>query len=103
MKTYKDTISGETLYVSEQKFGSVYYKNKAMNIYHRVDGPAMVWYDGTERWFQNGRAHRMDGPATVWPSGGTDWWINGERITYMRDRYKGPGLLQQRLDDLKDN
>jgi len=80
MNTYKDTISGETLYVNDKVYGTFYYKDKSFTIPHRVDGPAMVWDDGRKRWFQNGKIHRMDGPAIEWKNKHNEWWIDGEGI-----------------------
>lgn len=44
---------------------------------HREDGPAVIWNDGTENWYQNGRLHREDGPARTWYDGSTTWYIDG--------------------------
>lgn len=52
------------------------------NQLHREDGPAMVWADGTRKWYYNGVLHREDGPAIEWGStrsGREDaWYIDGE-------------------------
>jgi len=101
MKTYKDTISGETLYVERNAHHTAYYKDKAMTIYHRVDGPAIEWNDDTYKWYRNGKVHCMSGPAIVWPSGGTDWYVDGVRVTGMRGEYFGPYQLQDKLNDIK--
>ena len=31
--------------------------------YHRVDGPAIEWVDGSKGWFINDKNHRIGGPA----------------------------------------
>lgn len=31
----------------------------------RLDGPAVVYADGTETWYQNGKVHRLTGPAHI--------------------------------------
>jgi len=45
MKTYKDKVSGETLYVDLDQDRITYYKDKAMTIRHRLDGPAIEGAD----------------------------------------------------------
>lgn len=44
---------------------------------HRLDGPAVVWVDGTKQWWVDGKPHRLDGPAVEWSSGVKEWAING--------------------------
>ena len=54
-----------------------YYKGRL----HRTNGPAVIWADGTELWYQYGLLHRIDGHAVVTPGGYNSWYINGERLT----------------------
>jgi len=48
---------------------------------HRVDGPAIITSDLVEEWYIDGKRHRLDGPAVEWlngrESGRKEWWING--------------------------
>ena len=38
--------------------------------------------DGNQRWFDvNGQHHRLDGPAVIWADGSQEWWVNGKNIT----------------------
>jgi len=62
MKTYKDKVSGETLYVKKDSGFTGYYKDKAMTVYHRLDGPAFEGV-GRKEWYVNDKLHRLDGPA----------------------------------------
>ena len=48
--------------------------------YHRVDGPAIEWADGTKVWYLNGQLHRNDGPAVEWENGSKVWYLNGEIV-----------------------
>ena len=42
-------------YIKKYSNGSKhYYKDKAMTILHRVDGPAIEYADGDKSWFING-------------------------------------------------
>jgi hypothetical protein len=58
-----------------------YYKDKAMTILHREDGPAVEWNDGSKYWRINGKTHREDGPAIEWSDGSKSWYLNGEKLT----------------------
>jgi len=48
--------------------------------FHRTDGPAVIWKDGTEFWYQNDLQHRTDGPAVIWGTGKEYWFINDKSI-----------------------
>ena len=50
--------------------------------YHRFDDqPAIIFADGEQRWYQNGKLHR-DGPegqpAMIDANGGREWYQNGQ-------------------------
>jgi hypothetical protein len=57
--------------------------------YHRVDGPAIIYPDGSEYWFLNGFLHRVNGPAVVNSNGYKVWYLNGK---YHRD--DGPAYME---------
>jgi len=57
----------------------IYYKDKAMTIRHREDGPAVEWFDGSKSWCLNDKLNRLDGPAIEYANGNKEWWINGQR------------------------
>jgi hypothetical protein len=57
--------------------GTKRWRNKEGN-YHRLNGPAIEWRDGTEYWYRHGKLHRDDGPATNWPPGQEEWHKDGE-------------------------
>lgn len=48
--------------------------------YHRTDGPAITWGDGSSMWLINGKLHRLDGPAVESAYGTKRWYINGNLI-----------------------
>jgi len=54
----------------------IYYKDKAMTIRHREDGPAVEWFDGSKSWCLNGKLNRLDGPAIEYANGWKEWYIN---------------------------
>jgi len=53
----------------------VYYLNGK---YHREDGPAVAYANGTKEWYLNGNFHREDGPAYELASGYKVWYLNDE-------------------------
>jgi hypothetical protein len=46
--------------------------------FHRVDGPALEYPNGTKAWYLNGKFHRVDGPAVEHACGDKLWWLNGK-------------------------
>ena len=83
--------------ISKSNYKKTYLDDKTMKP-HRLDGPAVVWNDGSEEWWVNGKRHRLDGPAVILLSGvrnnldrycintyntlekGTskEWWVDGK-------------------------
>ena len=62
--------------VETTKLGAVIYRNAAGE-YHRTAGPAVVYCNGEQHWYQNGKLHREDGPAMIHPNGAEFWYRNG--------------------------
>jgi hypothetical protein len=62
---------------------------------HRLDGPAVIWEDGEQSWYQFGRLHREDGPAVECANGYKAWYQNGEL-----HRVDGPAVEYFRGDAL---
>jgi len=76
-------------YIHIDKHGSkYYYKDKAMTIFHREDGPAVEFANGSKSWYINDKRHREDGPAIEWSDGDKEWWINGVFIFAVNKRGK---------------
>lgn len=67
-----------TVEVTPEK--TVWYR-EGTNALHREDGPAIVFADGTKRWYVNDRLHREDGPAVEHTNGTKQWFINGTQLT----------------------
>lgn len=93
----------EQLYTKVSNGTVYYYKDPEQTILHRTDGPAIVWEDGDEEWYQNGELHRMDGPAVTYKlSNSTYYLVDDVDITSIRSGvYWGTTDLQQQLDKLK--
>ena len=45
---------------------------------HRLDGPAVIYANGTRMWYIDGDLHRSDGPAVEWADGDREWYVHGE-------------------------
>ena len=59
-----------------------------MGQFHRDDGPAVIYTNGTQYWYINGNLHREDGPAEIYPNGTQHWHINGKH-----HREDGPAVI----------
>ena len=69
-------------FVVVDNFGTTrWYKDAKCKVWHRENGPAIEYADGSKSWWQNGLLHRTDGPAIEWPSGNKAWYINGVRLS----------------------
>ena len=49
--------------------------------YHREDGPAVEYADGSKFWYLDGKKHREDGPAVECAGGTKSWYLNGKCYT----------------------
>ena len=73
--------------------GDGYFESKVHIVdgkFHRVDGPAIVDYNGNQFWYQYGKRHRKDGPAVIWSNGTKHWYQYGKR-----HREDGPAIMEQ--------
>ena len=43
-------------------------------LYHRLDGPAIIYDDGTEHWYEFGKLHRDNDEPAVIEHNGKMWW-----------------------------
>jgi hypothetical protein len=59
---------------------------------HREDGPAIEFTDGTKFWFVNDYCHRVDGPAIEWNTGICCWYINGVRYKNIESYCKAANI-----------
>ena len=55
--------------------------------YHRLDGPAIEYPDGSKFWFVKGKNHRLDGPAVEYADGSKYWFVKGKQ-----HRLDGPAI-----------
>ncbi len=68
-------LAGEKLTYCPRK--TVEHKDEHGKL-HRDDGPATIWPDGTQYWYQHGVPHRDDGPAITYADGARYWYRYGE-------------------------
>jgi len=75
-------------YTKEGKLTCIYYGDISFSKLHRLDGPAVEWFDGSKEWWINGKRHRLDGPAIEYSNGSKEWWVNGKQ-----HRLGGPAVI----------
>jgi hypothetical protein len=58
---------------------------KELTIFHRSNGPALEFSNGSKMWYYRGMVHRLDGPATTDTRNNIDlsglWCVNDTNIT----------------------
>ena len=62
------------------KYKHVFYFN-SKGQYHRLNGPAAEYTDGSNDWYVNGKRHRLDGPAILLANGTKYWYLNSRRCS----------------------
>jgi hypothetical protein len=65
--------------VATNEYGDEFWKSNGY--YHREDGPAIIYKNGTQSWYSNGELHRADGPAIITNNGDLFWFVKGNNIT----------------------
>ena len=79
----------EEQFIHIDKYGNTrYYADKAMEIFHRLDGPAIEYYNGFRVWCVNGKRHRLDGPAVEFLNGYKGWCVNGRCLCSVNTQGK---------------
>ena len=69
---------------NKNRYDSYYFMKKYFNNkgqLHCIDGPAVIYNNGTKVWYKDGKKHRINGPAFIGPNGTKSWWIEGENYT----------------------
>ena len=77
-----------------------YFKDKAMTVLHRDDGPAIEHSDGSKAWCINGKRHREDGPAVEWANGYKSWYLNNEAFTEKQFNQRMNSVTELTLEDI---
>ena len=68
--------------------------------YHREDGPAREFINGTKEWWINGKYHREDGPAVEWYDGYKEWFLNDK--WYSNEQQWQQEVINIKLERLKN-
>lgn len=90
------------LFYCSQGWGEIVETDKRIfwecdGMYHREDGPAAIYPDGTKEWYEFGVLHRADGlPAIIeGASGLTYWYFKGQlHRNYEDPAYDAPGYKE---------
>lgn len=91
------------VYIEIDEYGNKFYhKDKAMTIFHREDGPAIEYANGTKVWCFNGKVHREDGPAAIYSDGYKQWYLNGERLSEEEFNEKTSKEIVLTMDEIAD-
>lgn len=53
---------------------------------HRIGGPSIEYSNGGKEWHQHGKLHRLDGPAIEHSSGSKEWWYQGSFARGVRSQ-----------------
>lgn len=61
----------------------------ADDVLHCETGPAVHGCDGTVAYYCRGVLHRDDGPAIVWANGDQEFWRDGKQILQMESELVG--------------
>ena len=56
-------------------------------VYHREDGPAIIYPSGTMMWYSHGLLHCETGPAWWWFNGDIEWWLTGVEYSELEWRW----------------
>jgi len=67
-------VDSKDLIRTINKYGTIIYELNGQ--FHRDDGPAIEYTDGTKKWYLNGFLHRTDGPAVEYADGGELWYAD---------------------------
>ena len=81
-----------TIYYKEGKVHredgpAIIYENGTKKWYvndlrHREGSPAIEWADGDRMWFDHDKLHRVNGPAIERKDGNHSWYLNGVEYSY---------------------
>jgi hypothetical protein len=71
------------------------WRNNKDGKYHRTDGPAIIWENGLQEWYNNGVLHREDGPAVIYPDRYQGWCINGRRYYTNKEFQEAASLSDE--------
>lgn len=80
-------FEGFTLRKEIDKDKTVRYYDQNNHL-HRNFGPAVIFPNGNQCWYNHGKLHRLDGPAVIAKNGNQYWYINGKYYSTEEDYWK---------------
>lgn len=90
--TEDDTIERLAIHREVKRSGMVMWSDE-LGRPHRINGPAIVFPNGSEQWYRHGELHREGGPAMIWVGDSEAWFQNG-----VRHREDGPAYTILKTD-----
>jgi hypothetical protein len=85
MNSEQDTFDELKYDITVDGWGTKIYRNKDGE-YHRDEGPAVIYENGSKFWYQNGKRHRDEGPAIIFPDGMELYYIYD--INYTKEEHE---------------
>ena len=70
-----------------KKINYIYYTIRYSRVFHREDGPALIFPNNSVEWYRYGERHRLDGPAVEYFDGYQEWYKYG-----LLHREGGPAI-----------
>jgi len=78
-----------------------YYKDRKMNMLHRLDGrPAVEYADGGKAWYVDDHLHRLDGPAIEGANGHQAWYVDGKHLSEKQFNALTATTIELTLEDI---
>jgi len=77
-------VSVDEEYVRLEYDSLCYYLDRECTIRHREGGPARIFHNGCQEFWNNGVLHHIEGSAIVTPKGKKIYYLYGRRLTYEK-------------------
>ena len=84
--------------INKNNNNTAWFKN---GVYHRENGPALEYTEGSKAWFKNGKLHRENGPAVEYSDGDKRWYLNGEELSEQQHHLKVRHIKLKLLDTIQ--
>lgn len=79
-RCFREGVRGEAKVAIERSGSVLILAHSERGKWHRVEGPAVEYADGTRSWYENGKRHRLGGrPAIMCAHEVRYWYENGVR------------------------
>jgi len=95
-----DDFEGQCYAIKSKR--EIWYKRG--NVFHRVEGPAIICDNGRQQWFLNGNCHRIGGPCIIDPNDQLNpeiYYIHGEPMSKQK-YWNHPLVVEYKLKMIMD-